>query len=257
MIRKPRHIEFQILADSQGTVIHLGDRDCSLQRNHQKILEEAPAQMLDDKTRRAMGEAAVEAARASNYVNAGTVEFIVDEDGSFYFIEMNTRIQVEHPVTEMITNIDIVREQIRIASGLPLTYTQEDISFNGHSIECRINAEDPLNNFAPCPGVIDELHLPSGFGVRVDSALHSGYVISPFYDSMIAKIIVQGRTRSEAIIRMRRALEETVISGVNTNIILQYLLMYDPDYLANLTDTTFIERNIEKLLQPIEEGFNL
>jgi acetyl-CoA carboxylase biotin carboxylase subunit len=253
MIRKPRHIEFQILADNHGNIIHLGDRDCSLQRNHQKVLEEAPASFLDDKIRRAMGEAALEVARAVGYVNAGTVEFVVDEAGAFYFIEMNTRLQVEHPITEMITGIDIVREQIRVASGEPLSYKQADISFRGHAIECRINAEDPTKGFAPSPGIINELHLPSGFGIRVDSALHSGYLVSPFYDSMIAKIIVLGRTRDEAIARMKRALEETIVSGVTTNLILHYLLMYDPDYLSNRTDTTYIERNIERLLQSVEK----
>lgn len=251
LIVDPRHIEFQILADSQGAIVHLGERDCSLQRRHQKLVEEAPAQILNARQRESMAEAAVRAAQAAGYVNAGTVEFIVDQQGDFFFIEMNTRIQVEHPVTEMITGVNIVAEQIRIASDLPLRFSQGDICFNGHAIECRINAEDPLNDFYPSPGDIDYLHLPGGFGVRVDSALHSDYHISPFYDSMIAKIIVHGRTRNEAICRMRRALEETLLGGVRTTVPLLYILMYNPDFINNHIDTGFLERNLESLLQPL------
>ncbi|MDR3307429.1 MAG: acetyl-CoA carboxylase biotin carboxylase subunit [Coriobacteriales bacterium] len=256
LVVNPRHIEFQILADAHGATIHLGERDCSLQRNHQKVLEEAPAQVLDDEMRTAMGAVAVKAAQAAGYVNAGTVEFIVDGD-AFYFIEMNTRIQVEHPVTEMVTGVNIVREQIRIASGLPLRLTQEEVVIDGHAIECRINAEEPAHGFRPCPGTVEHLHLPNGFGVRVDTALHAGCTLSPYYDSMIAKVIVHGHTRNEAILRMRRALEETVISGVKTNVGLLYMLMYRPEFLGNHIDTGFIERNLDTLLQPVKEEATL
>jgi len=254
LILNPRHIEVQVLADSFGTTVHLGDRDCSLQRAHQKVLEEAPAVFISEEIRNSMANDALTAARAVGYVNAGTVEFVVAQDGSYYFIEMNTRIQVEHPVTEMITGINIVREQVRIASGLALSFAQSDVEFKGHAIECRINAEDPENGFRPCPGLIDYLHLPSGFSVRVDSVLHTNYEVTPFYDSMIAKIIVHGRNRNEAIFRMRRALEETLVGGIKTNIPLHYMLMYNPDYLSNNIDTGFLERNIEALLQPLGEG---
>jgi acetyl-CoA carboxylase biotin carboxylase subunit len=191
------------------------------------------------------------------YENAGTVEFVVAEDGSYYFIEMNTRIQVEHPVTEMITGINIVREQIRIASGLPLSFTQEEVEFKGHAIECRINAEDPEDGFAPSPGCIEHLHLPSGFGVRVDTVIHPQYRVTPYYDSMIAKIIVHGRTRNEAIYRMRRALEETLVSGIKTTIPLHYMLMYDPDFISNQFDTGFLEHQLPRLLRPLGEGVAL
>jgi len=254
LILKPRHVEVQILADSHQSVVHLGDRDCSLQRNHQKVLEEAPAQALSEETRAKMAADALLIARTVGYENAGTVEFVVAEDGSYYFIEMNTRIQVEHPITEMITGINIVREQIRIASGLPLSFTQDDVVLKGHAIECRINAEDPENDFAPCPGFIDYLYLPSGFGIRVDTVIHPQYEVPPYYDSMIAKIIVHGRTRNEAILRMRRALEETLVSGVKTTIPLHYMLMYNPDYISNHIDTGFLERNLSSLLQPLGEG---
>jgi acetyl-CoA carboxylase biotin carboxylase subunit len=257
LIVNPRHVEVQILADSQGTVVHLGDRDCTIQRNHQKLLEEAPAQILSPETRARMIEDALTAARVAGYENAGTVEFVVAEDGSYYFIEMNTRIQVEHPVTEMITGINIVREQIRVASGLPLSFKQDEIEFRGHAIECRINAEDPAQGFKPCPGRVDYLHLPSGFGVRVDTVLHPQYEISPYYDSMIAKIIVVGRTRNEAIHRMRRALEETLVTGVETTIPLHYMLMYSPEYIANTFDTGFLDKNLTALLQPLDKGIVL
>jgi acetyl-CoA carboxylase biotin carboxylase subunit len=248
LIESPRHIEFQILADTHDNCLHLGERDCSLQRNHQKLLEEAPAAALSSALRERMAQAALDAARSAGYTNAGTVEFVVDADGGFYFIEMNTRIQVEHPVTEMVTGVNIVREQIRIASGLPLQLTQEDVHIQGHAIECRINAEDPEEGFRPCPGTIGHLHLPNGFGVRVDTVIHPGYEVSPFYDSMIAKVIVHGRTRNEAILRMRRALEETLVTGVPTTAGMHYLLMYNPDFLNNHIDTGFIERTLPALL---------
>ncbi|MDR0905009.1 MAG: acetyl-CoA carboxylase biotin carboxylase subunit [Oscillospiraceae bacterium] len=257
LIENPRHIEFQTLADTFGDVIHLGERDCTLQRRNQKVVEESPSPSIDEDTRRAMGAAAVRAAKAAGYVNAGTVEFILDGDGNYYFIEMNTRLQVEHPVTEMVTGVDIVREQIHIASGLALRYTQEDIVTSGHAIECRVNAEDPENDFRPCPGRIDHLHLPGGFGVRVDTGLFPGVEISPYYDSMIAKVIVHGRTRNEAVLRMRRALEELLVTGVKTNHGLLYMLMFSTDFLRSRTDTGFIERNLGALLSPVEKEMSL
>jgi acetyl-CoA carboxylase biotin carboxylase subunit len=257
LIVNPRHVEVQILADSLGNVVHLGDRDCTLQRNHQKLLEEAPAQILTDETRKNMLRDALLAAGSVGYENAGTVEFVVAEDGSYYFIEMNTRIQVEHPVTEMITGINIVREQVRIASGMPLSFTQDEVVFRGHAIECRINAEDPMDGFKPCPGQIDYLHLPNGFGVRVDTVIHPYYEVTPYYDSMIAKIIVLGRTRNEAIYRMRRALEETMVGGLKTTIPLHYMLMHTPDYISNNLDTAYLDRNISSLLMPLGEGGKL
>ena len=214
LIVNPRHIEFQIMADGQGHVIQLGDRDCSIQRRNQKLLEESPSKALTPELR--MGAAAVAAARAAGYVNAGTIEFVLAPDGQFYFIEMNTRIQVEHPVTELVTGLDLVREQIRVSAGLPLSVTQEEVLFRGHAIECRINAEDPSRNFAPCPGTLVSLHLPGGPGVRVDSAAYQGYKIPPFYDSMIGKLIVYGADREQAIVRMRRALAEMLFEGVVT-----------------------------------------
>ena len=234
LIENPRHIEFQILADSFGNVVHLGERDCSIQRRNQKLVEEAPAWGLSRDLRRRMGEAAVRAAKAAGYENAGTIEFVVDKDENFYFIEMNTRIQVEHPVTEMITGINIVREQLRIASGLPLGFTQDEIRFEGHAIECRITAEKVFDHFAPCPGRVEFIHFPAGAGIRVDSALYNGCEISPFYDSMVAKIIAKGNTRLEAVRRMRRALEEAVITGVETTLPVQHLLMYNQDFLREM-----------------------
>ncbi len=257
LIVNPRHIEVQILADSQGNVVHLGERECSLQRRNQKILEEAPSRRVDAALRSRMGDAAVKAAKAAGYRNAGTVEFVMDSGGNFYFIEMNTRIQVEHPVTEMVTGIDLIREQIRIAGGFPLDYRQEDIQINGHAIECRINAEDPENNFAPCPGVIEYLHLPGSYGVRVDTALYTGCEISPYYDSMIAKVIVHGRNRNEAIYRMRRALEEFLVKGIKTNLGLQYMILYNPDFMRGHYDTGFLESNLSRLLAPIEKEMML
>lgn len=247
VIENARHIEIQVLADEHGNAIHLGERDCSLQRRNQKVLEEAPSVALDEKIRKQMGEAALRAVKASNYKNAGTIEFLYGKDGKFYFMEMNTRIQVEHPVTEMITDIDIVKEQIRIAQGKKLKYTQDDVYFNGHSIECRINAEDPYNNFAPSPGKIDYLFLPSGgIGLRVDSAVYAGYTIPSFYDSMIAKVITKGKTRKEAIEKMRRALNEFVIEGIKTNIDFQMQILEDEDYLKGEFDTSFIANKIIK-----------
>ncbi len=248
LILDPRHIEFQILADRHGNVIHLGDRDCSIQRRNQKMLEEAPSKALTPELRELMGAAAVAAARAAGYENAGTIEFVLDGEGHFYFIEMNTRIQVDHPITEMVTGADLVREQIRIAAGLPLSLTQEDVKLQGHAIECRINAEDPANGFRPCPGKTEFLHLPGGCGVRVDSALYTGYELSPFYDSLAAKIIVHAPTRLEAIRRMRRALEELIVEGYATNAELLHQILYHPDFVRGSCTTGFLDRELKALL---------
>ena len=247
LIVNPRHIEFQILADSHGHVVHLGERDCSIQRKNQKLMEEAPSKALTPSLREAMGQAAVEAARAAGYQSAGTVEFVLDGQGHFYFIEMNTRIQVEHPVTEMVTGLDLIREQIRIAAGQPLSVKQEEVRLHGHAIECRINAEDPAADFRPGAGTVSFLHLPGGCGVRVDSALYTGCTLSPFYDSMIAKVIVHAPTRLEAIRRMRRALEELVVEGVATNAELAHLILYHPDYIKGAYDTGFIGQHLDEL----------
>ena len=249
LIQNPHHIEFQILGDSKGNIVQLGERDCSLQRRKQKVLEESPASCLDEKTRTAMGKAAIKAAKAVNYVSAGTVEFVLDHEGHFYFIEMNTRIQVEHPVTEMVTGIDLVREQIRIAAGLKLSFKQGDIKLNGHAIECRINAEDPKNDFRPCPGKVTFLHFPGGNGVRVESALYPGAEISPFYDSMVGKIIVHAPNRLEAIRRMRMALIETVVEGVTTNVDFLYLILFNPDFILGKIDTSFLDQNVDGFLK--------
>lgn len=254
LILHPRHIEFQILADSFGHIVHLGERDCSIQRRNQKLVEEAPAWGLSESLRQAMGRAAVKAAEACGYENAGTVEFVVDKDDNFYFIEMNTRIQVEHPVTEMVTGINIVREQLRIASGLPLGFTQEDVSLSGHAVECRITAEDVFENFTPCPGTVDFIHFPAGAGIRVDSALYNGCAISPYYDSMVSKVIARGNTRLEAVRRMRRALEEMVITGVKTTLPVQHLLMYNQDFLRGGYDTGFLEEHLSEILKIYEEA---
>jgi len=242
---KPRHIEVQILADSHGNVIHLGERDCSLQRRHQKVLEEAPSPVLTAEQRDEIGETVREAIGAMGYLGAGTIEFLY-EDGSFYFIEMNTRLQVEHPVTEMITGIDIVREQIRIAQGLPLAVKQEDIQFNGHAIECRINAEHP-RTFAPNPGKVQDFHQPGGLRVRVDSALYTGYSIPPYYDSLIAKLIVKGEDRQDCLLRLRRALEEFVVGGVETTIPLHQELVENEDVIAGNYDIHWLEHYLENL----------
>ena len=254
LIVDPRHIEFQILADRQGHVIHLGERDCSIQRRNQKLVEESPSRALTPELRAAMGAAAVAAARAAGYENAGTVEFVLDHTGRFYFIEMNTRIQVEHPVTELVTGIDLVREQLRIAAGLPLSCTQEEVVLRGHAIECRINAEDPARNFQPCPGKVDFLHFPGGNGVRVDSHLYTGYELPPYYDSLCAKLIVHGGTRLEAIRKMRRALEELVIEGFPTNAMLAHQILYHPDFVRGSATTSFLERNGAELLSWSREG---
>jgi len=240
-LTRPRHIEVQILADSHGNVIHLGERDCSIQRNHQKMIEEAPCGALSEKLRREMGETAVRAAKAAGYVGAGTIEFLLERDGRFYFMEMNTRIQVEHPVTEWITGIDLIKEQIRIAAGAKLSYTQEEVKIAGHSIEVRINAEKPEEGFRPCPGTVTGLHLPAGKGVRVDSAIYSGYTIPPFYDSMIGKISVWAKSRKEAIRKMQSALGEMIIEGVDTNIDYQYGILNHPEFLAGNVDIGFLE----------------
>ncbi|BCS54276.1 acetyl-CoA carboxylase biotin carboxylase subunit [Geobacter sp. SVR] len=238
---QPRHVEIQILADKHGNVIHLGERDCSIQRRHQKLLEEAPSTITTPELRAAMGDAAVKAAAAVGYNSVGTVEFLVDKQNNFYFMEMNTRVQVEHPVTEMVTGVDIVREQIRSAAGLPLRYTQDDIKINGHAIECRINAEDPLK-FTPCPGKITAYHPPGGLGVRVDSFVYDQYSVVPHYDSMIAKLIVHAETREDAIKRMARALDEYIIEGIKTTIFFHKRIMTNKDFIEGNIDTSFLER---------------
>lgn len=241
-VRHPRHIEFQILADEYGNVIHLGERDCSIQRNHQKLIEESPCAAISPKLRKAMGKAAVKAAKAVGYTNAGTVEFLLEKTGKFYFMEMNTRIQVEHPVTEWVTGIDLIKEQIRISSGHPLQLKQEDVRLSGHAIECRINAEDPSHNFRPSPGVIKELHFPGGNGVRIDSAIYNGYQIPAFYDSMLAKLIVHADTREEAVLKMRSALGEVIVEGIQTNINYLYDILGHSDYCSGEFDIEFIEK---------------
>ena len=240
-IRNPRHIEVQILADKYGNVVHLGERDCSIQRLHQKMIEESPSPAIGDELRKVLGETAVKAAKAAHYENAGTVEFLLDENGDYYFIEMNTRIQVEHPVTEMVTGIDLIKQQILIAAGQKLVYTQDDIQIKGHAIECRINAENTLKNFMPAPGKINAVHFPGGFDVRVDTALYAGYVLPATYDSMIAKVIVHGSNRKEAIEKMKAALDELVISGVETNANFQYSIMNNPTYVNGEATTGFIK----------------
>lgn len=244
-IENPRHIEFQILADSFGNVIHLGERDCSIQRRNQKVLEEAPSIILSDELRKKMGKAAVNAAKAVNYVNAGTIEFLLDKNGDFYFMEMNTRIQVEHPVTEMITSVDIVNEQLNIANGKELSLSQDDVVIEGHAIECRINAENPNKGFAPCPGRINFLNIPGGNGIRVDTAVYNGYSIPPTYDSMIAKLIAHGKTREEAIRKMLRALEEFVIDGVDNNIDFQISILNNELFRLGNYDTSFISKEFK------------
>lgn len=243
-IEDPKHIEFQILGDNFGTILHLGERDCSVQRKNQKVVEEAPSAIITDSLRKQMGEAAVKAARAVNYKNAGTIEFLLDKHGQFYFMEMNTRIQVEHPVTEMVTGIDILKEQLRISSGEKLSYDQSNIKIQGHAIECRINAENPDKGFMPSPGKIERLYVPGGNGVRIDSAVYEGYTIPPNYDSMIAKLIVHGKDRLEAISKMKRALEEFVIEGVDTNIDFQLKILNNENFEKGKFDTSFIEKEI-------------
>lgn len=239
-VQHPRHIEFQILADEHGNVIHLGERDCSIQRNHQKMIEESPSAAVSEKLRKKMGAAAVKAAKAANYVNAGTIEFLLESSEKFYFMEMNTRIQVEHPVTEWVTGLDLVKEQLKIASGEHLSFSQKDIKIQGHAIECRINAENPWKNFRPSPGMITDLHLPGGQGIRVDTGIYSGYQIPPYYDSMLAKLIVHGENRQEAIAKMKSALGEVIIQGVDTNVDYQFEIMNDPDYQKGQFDIGFL-----------------
>jgi acetyl-CoA carboxylase biotin carboxylase subunit len=241
-IEKMRHVEIQILADEHGNVVHLGERDCSIQRRRQKLIEESPSPALDDKLRKAMGKAAITAAVASNYKNAGTVEFILTADNQFYFMEMNTRIQVEHPVTEEVTGIDLIIEQIRIAAGEELGYSQNDIKMQGHAIEVRINAEAPDRNFAPCPGTVTFYHPPGGGGVRIDSHVYSGYTIPPHYDSMISKLIVHGRDRQECIKRCQRALSEYLIEGIDTTIPFALQILYKKDFINGVYDTDFVEQ---------------
>lgn len=242
-VRSPKHIEFQIIADKFGNVVQLGERDCSIQRHHQKVIEESPSAVLTPKLRKAMGDVAVHAAKAAKYENAGTIEFLLDKDMNFYFIEMNTRIQVEHPVTELVSGVDLIKEQIYIAAGLPLSVKQEEIQLNGHAIECRINAENPAKNFMPCPGKIQEVHLPGGFGVRIDTAVYSGYEISPYYDSMIAKVIVHDKTRASAIDKMRSTLGELILNGVTTNVDFQYEILNNKDFQDGNFTTDFIEEH--------------
>jgi acetyl-CoA carboxylase biotin carboxylase subunit len=248
-VESPRHVEFQIVGDQFGSVIHLGERECSIQRRHQKLLEESPSSALNDKMRRKMGKVVVDAAKAVQYTNAGTFEFLMDPSGQFYFMEVNTRLQVEHPVTEMVTGIDIVKEQIRIAAGQKLSLKQSEVTFTGHSIECRINAEDP-DTFVPSPGLIHVFSVPGGPGVRVETLAHSDCTISPYYDSMIAKVIVHGRDRPEAIARMRRVLEMTVIEGIKTSIPMHLKILNDPEFIAGKVSTSFMDRFLNRPAAP-------
>ena len=241
-IEKPRHVEFQIMADKHGSVVHLGERDCSIQRRHQKVLEEAPCDVISPELRRRMGDTAVRAAKAVGYENAGTIEFLLDKDRNFYFMEMNTRIQVEHPVTEMVTRMDLIKEQIRVAAGEPLSVSQEDVTIKGHAIECRINAENPSKNFMPCPGLITNVHIPGGNGVRVDTHIYSDYKVPANYDSMLMKLIVYDKDRESAIAKMRSALGEVVIEGIETNINFQYEILENDAFQEGDTDTSFIEK---------------
>lgn len=243
-VENPRHIEFQILADKEGNVVHLGERDCSVQRNHQKMIEESPSPAVPKELREKMGEAAVRAAKAAHYENAGTIEFLLEKNGSFYFMEMNTRIQVEHPVTECVTGLDLIKEQIKIASGENLSVTQEDIRIQGHAIECRINAENPKMGFRPSPGKISELHLPGGQGIRVDTDIYPGCIVSPYYDSMLAKLIVHGKDRQEAIAKMISALGEVWIEGIDTNVDYQFEILHHPDYQSGDFNIEFLNTHV-------------
>lgn len=246
LIENPRHIEVQILADSYGNVIHLGERDCSLQRRNQKVIEEAPCSIISQELREKIGQVALKAAKAVEYVSAGTIEFLLDRNNDFYFMEMNTRIQVEHPVTEQVTGIDIIREQIKIAYGEKLDLTQEDIGITGHAIECRINAENPRENFRPCPGKIETYFAPGGYGIRIDTHIYADYTVPATYDSMVGKLIVWGKDRTEAIGRMRRALDEMVILGIDTNIDFHKEILNNEEFNKNKIDTSFIEKEIFK-----------
>jgi acetyl-CoA carboxylase biotin carboxylase subunit len=249
-LARPRHIEIQIMGDTHGNVMHLCERDCSVQRRHQKLIEEAPSPALDQTLREDIGEAAVKLAESISYAGAGTVEFLLDEDGSFYFMEMNTRIQVEHPVTEMCTNFDLVKEQIRVAAGEPLSFVMSGHRLRGHAIECRVNAEDPARNFQPSPGLITAYHPPGGPGVRVDTHIYAGYTVPPYYDSLLAKVIVHGNTRAEALARMRQALDSFIIEGVTTTIPFLGRVMRHPDFIAGKVDTKFLEREPQLLKDP-------
>ena len=248
-IENPRHIEVQVMADEHGNVIHLGERDCTVQRNNQKMLEETPSGVITDKLRQKMGKITVNALKEIGYSNVGTIEYLLDKNKDFYFMEMNTRVQVEHPITEIITGVDIIKEQLRIASGEKLQYKQDDIKFTGHSLEARINAENPYKNFMPCPGEIKELHIPGGNGVRIDTAIYPGYKIPPTYDSMIAKVIVHGKDRNESIAKMKSALGEFVIDGISTNIDFLYKILEDEDFISNNYDTSFIAKKFANKLQ--------
>ena len=243
-VQEPRHIEFQIMADKFGNVVQFGERDCSIQRNHQKMIEESPSVALTPELRRRMGDAAVRAAKAVHYESAGTIEFLLDKEKNFYFMEMNTRIQVEHPVTEWVTGIDLVKEQLKIASGMPLEIAQEDVRIQGHAIECRINAENPQKNFRPSPGTIQGAHFPGGNGIRVDTCVYNGCKIPPYYDSMLAKLIVHAGNRKEAIAKMQSALGEVIIDGIDTNIDYQYEILKDEDYQSGNFDTGFLASHI-------------
>ena len=245
-IKEPRHIEIQILADEHGNIVHLGERDCTIQRNHQKLIEETPSTIIDEKLRNKMGNIAVKVAKIAGYTNCGTVEFLADHDKNFYFMEMNTRIQVEHGITEMRTGIDLVKEQIRIAAGEKLKFKQKEIEFRGHSIECRINAENPSKNFMPSPGKIKEINLPGGNGIRVDTAIYNGYTVPSNYDSMLAKIIAYGANRNEALSKMKRALEELVIDGIETNRDFLFEIIKNPNFIREKFDTSFIEKEMFK-----------
>ena len=249
-LARPRHIEFQIMGDTHGKVMHLCERDCSVQRRHQKLVEEAPSPALDQTLREDIGDAAVKLAESIGYVGAGTIEFLLDEDGAFYFMEMNTRIQVEHPVTEMCTNFDLVKEQIRVAAGEPLSFVMNGNRLRGHAIECRVNAEDPARNFQPSPGLITAYHPPGGPGVRVDTHIYAGYTVPPYYDSLLAKVIVHGNTREEALARMRQALDSFIIEGVTTTIPFLGRVMRHPDFIAGKVDTKFLEREPQLLKDP-------
>ena len=251
-LEQPRHVEIQVLGDQHGRVVHLGERDCSVQRRHQKLIEESPSPALTDDLRQRMGQAAVALSAAINYVGAGTIEFLLDTDGSFYFMEMNTRIQVEHPVTEMVTGIDIVKEQIRVAGGAPLSLPADMNGLRGHAIECRVNAEDPYRNFQPCPGLITAYHPPGGPGVRVDTHVYAGYTVPPHYDSLLAKVIVHGRDRVEALARMGQALDSFILEGVTTTIPFLARVIRHPDFMAGKVDTRFLERE-SQLLRSVEE----
>lgn len=253
-VSNPRHIEIQVLGDSFGNLIHLGERDCSLQRRHQKLLEESPSPVVDEKLREKMGDAAVKGAKSVNYESAGTVEFLVDCDKNFYFMEMNTRIQVEHPVTEEVTDVDLIKEQIRLACGEKLGISQEDICLKGHAIECRINAENPQKGFLPAPGMIESFHVPGGHGIRVDTHAYAKYVIPPYYDSMIAKLIAHGKNREEAILKARRALDEFIIEGIPTTIDFHKKILTDKRFISGQFTTSLIEEILKEQLQEVEKA---